>query len=43
MQVSLECTHRTLRLFKIQLDARTVLALMIIWIVWGLMRILHIF
>jgi hypothetical protein len=42
MQVSLECTHRTQRLFKIQLDARTVLVLVIIWMVWGIMRILRI-
>ncbi|WP_256441454.1 hypothetical protein [Polynucleobacter sp. MWH-Aus1W21] len=43
MQVSVECTHKTLRLFKIQLDARTVLILLIIWMIWGIFRILKIF
>ncbi|WP_353431638.1 hypothetical protein [Polynucleobacter sp. MWH-UH23A] len=43
MQVSVECTHKTLRLFKIQLDVRTVVVLLIIWMIWGIFRILKIF
>jgi hypothetical protein len=40
LRVSIECCHKQLQLFKIQLDARTVLVLVIIW---GLFKILKIF
>jgi hypothetical protein len=42
LRVSIECSHRQLQLFKIQLDARTVLVLAIIWMIWGILRILRI-
>jgi hypothetical protein len=43
LRVSIECSHRQLQLFKIQLDARTVLVLAIIWMIWGILRILKVF
>lgn len=42
MQVSVECTHKTLRLFKIQLDVRTIMVLLIIWFIWGILSFLKI-
>ncbi|WP_256441892.1 hypothetical protein [Polynucleobacter sp. AP-Sving-400A-A2] len=42
MQVSLECTHKQLRLFRLVMDARTVVVLLIILMIWQIMKILHI-
>jgi hypothetical protein len=42
MQVSVECTHKQLRLFRLVMDARTVLVLLIILMIWQIMKILHI-
>jgi len=42
MQVSLECTHKQLRLFRLAMDARTVVVLLIILMLWQIMKILHI-
>jgi len=42
LRVSIECCHKQLQLFKIQLDARTVLVLVIIWMIWGILRMLRI-
>jgi hypothetical protein len=42
LRVSIECSHRRLQLFKIHLDARTVLVLAIIWMIWGILRMLRI-
>ena len=42
MQAFLDCTDRTLGLFKIRLDALSVLVLMMIWTVWGILRTLRI-
>ena len=43
LRVSIECSHRRIQLFKIHLDARTVLVLAIIWMIWGILRMLKIF
>ena len=43
MRVSIECSHKQLQLFRISLDARTILVLLIIWMIWGILRILKIF
>jgi hypothetical protein len=43
LRLSIECSHKQLQLFRISLDARTILVLLIIWIIWGLFRILKIF
>ncbi|WP_256441772.1 hypothetical protein [Polynucleobacter sp. Adler-ghost] len=42
MQVSLECTHKQLRLFRLVMDARTIVVLLIILMIWQIMKILHI-
>jgi hypothetical protein len=42
MQVSVECTHKQLRLFRLVMDARTVLVLFIILMIWQIMKILRI-
>ena len=42
MQVSLECTHKQLRLFRLAMDARTVVALLIILMIWQILRMLRI-
>ncbi|WP_256442643.1 hypothetical protein [Polynucleobacter sp. AP-Elch-400A-B2] len=42
MQVSVECTHKQLRLFRLVMDARTVVVLLIILMIWQIMKILHI-
>jgi len=42
MQVSVECTHKQLRLFRLVMDARTVLVFLIILMIWQIMKILHI-
>jgi hypothetical protein len=42
MQVSVECTHKQLRLFRLVMDARTVVVLFIILMIWQIMKILHI-
>ncbi len=43
LRVSIECSHKQLQLFRISLDARTVLVLLIIWMIWGILRILKMF
>ncbi|WP_285895772.1 hypothetical protein [Polynucleobacter paneuropaeus] len=42
MQVALECTHKQARYFRIVLDGRTVLVLMVIVMIWRILGILHI-
>lgn len=42
MQVSLECTHKQLRLFGLVMDARTVVVLLIILMIWQILRMLRI-
>ncbi|WP_257719922.1 hypothetical protein [Polynucleobacter duraquae] len=42
MQVSVECTHKQLRLFRLVMDARTVVVLLIILMIWQILRMLHI-
>ena len=42
MQVSLECTHKQLRLLRLVMDARTVVALLIIFMIWHILRMLRI-
>jgi hypothetical protein len=42
MQVSLECTHKQLRLFRLVMDARTVVVLLIILMIWQILRMLRI-
>jgi len=42
MQVALECTHKQARYFRVVLDGRTVLVLVLIWMVWQILAILDI-
>ncbi|WP_256442856.1 hypothetical protein [Polynucleobacter sp. AP-Ainpum-60-G11] len=42
MQVSFECTHKQLRLFRLVMDARTVAVLLIIFMIWQILRMLRI-
>jgi hypothetical protein len=42
MRVSIECTHRQLQLLKLQMDARTILVLIVIGLIWAILSSLKI-